>query len=118
MNRSIWKPSYVNYFLINKILKNKKRMTIRTRSRSSTILQAFIGMTFFVYTGYKYIRLTITRKMVGYKFGEFAFTRKFGKIHEKKFGNLRGNLKKSKKKQSVTQKSVIKKTTDKKNKKK
>lgn len=114
MNRSIWKPSYVNYFLINKILKNKKRMTIRTSSRSSTILQAFIGMTFLVYTGYKHIRLTITRKMVGYKFGEFAFTRKFGKIHDKKFGNLRGTLKKAKKRASLIQKAASKKVTKKK----
>lgn len=113
MNRSIWKPNYVNYFLINKILKNKKRVAIRTKSRSSTILQSFIGMTFFVYTGNKYIRLTIIRKMVGYKFGEFSFTRKFGKIHEKKFGNLRGTLKKSKKKSNVPTKTVPKKINEK-----
>ena len=113
MTRSIWKPNYVNYFLINKILKNKKRVAIRTKSRSSTILQSFIGMTFFIYTGYKYIRLTISRKMVGYKFGEFSFTRKFGKIHEKKFGNLRGSFKKAKKRSNAIVKAVPKKINEK-----
>jgi small subunit ribosomal protein S19 len=53
-------------------------------SRSSIILQSFIGLTFEVYTGKQYTKVYIDEKMVGHKLGEFAFTRKLGKIHEKK----------------------------------
>ena len=113
MNRSIWKPSYVNYFLINTILKNKKRTIIRTKSRSSTILQSFIGLTFAVYNGRKYIKLYIDRKMVGNKLGEFSFTRKVGRIHEKKTKNSKSLLKKSNKKGSEPTKAASKKINDK-----
>lgn len=84
MARSIWKPQYVDYNLVNNILKNKNRMIIRTMSRSSTILQSYIGLLFEVYTGKSYTKVYIEEKMVGHKLGEFAFTRKLGKIHEKK----------------------------------
>jgi small subunit ribosomal protein S19 len=53
-------------------------------SRSSIILQSFIGLTFEIYTGKSYTKVYIDEKMVGHKLGEFAFTRKLGKIHEKK----------------------------------
>jgi small subunit ribosomal protein S19 len=42
-----------------------------------------------VYTGRKYINVYINEKMVGHKLGEFAFTRKIGKIHQKKDKKLR-----------------------------
>lgn len=106
MNRSIWKPSYVNYFLINTILKNKKRTIIRTKSRSSTILQSFIGLTFAVYNGRKYIKLYIDRKMVGHKLGEFSFTRKVGKIHEKKLKNSKSLVKKKAGETKVASKKI------------
>jgi small subunit ribosomal protein S19 len=66
------------------ILNNKNRSIIRTKSRSSTILQSFIGLIFEVYTGKSYTKIYIDEKMVGHKLGEFSFTRKLGKIHEKK----------------------------------
>lgn len=84
MTRSIWKAPYVNYYLINSIIKNKNRNIIRTMSRSSTILYSFIGLTFEVYTGKTFTKFFIDEKMVGHKLGEFAYTRKIGKIHEKK----------------------------------
>lgn len=84
MARSQWKPAYVNYNLISDILKNKNKSIIRTTSRSSTILNSFIGFTFEVHTGKSYTTVYIEEKMVGRKLGEFALTRKVGKIHEKK----------------------------------
>lgn len=93
MVRSKWKPEYVDYQLIKNILNNKNRSVIRTMSRASTILQSFIGLTFEVYTGKSYTKLYIDEKMVGHKLGEFSFTRKLGKIHDKK-GKKDRNLKK------------------------
>ncbi len=86
MVRSLWKPSYVHYHIIATILKKKSKGTIiiKTMSRSSTILYSFIGIIFYVYTGRTYTKFTIEERMVGHKLGEFSFTRKIGKIHEKK----------------------------------
>ena len=84
MARSKWKPPYVNYYLMNSILKNKNRSVIRTMSRSSTILPSFIGLLFEVHTGKTFTKFYIDEKMIGHKLGEFAFTRKVGKIHIKK----------------------------------
>jgi small subunit ribosomal protein S19 len=50
-------------------------------------LQSFVGLTFQVYTGKSYTNVYIEEKMVGHKLGEFAFTRKLGRIHEKKKNN-------------------------------
>lgn len=84
MVRSKWKSPFVDYNLLNQILKNKKRNVIKTKSRSSTILPSFIGSLFEVYTGKVYNKIYIDEKMVGHKLGEFAFTRKLGRIHVKK----------------------------------
>lgn len=84
MVRSIWKPNYLDYNLVNTVLNNRSKGIVRTMSRSSTILQSFVGLTFEVYTGKSYTKIYIDEKMVGHKLGEFSFTRKIGKIHEKK----------------------------------
>lgn len=84
MARSKWKVPFVNYNLLNTIVKNQNRTIIRTKSRSSTILQSFIGLVFEVYSGRTYNKVYIDEKMVGHKLGEFVFTRKIGRIHEKK----------------------------------
>jgi len=84
MTRSQWKAPYVDYNLLESILKNKHRLVVRTKARSSTILPAFVGLVFEVYTGRQYTKLYIDEKMVGHKLGEFSFTRKLGRIHEKK----------------------------------
>lgn len=84
MVRSLWKPSYIEYNLLEDIIKNKTRSVIKTKARSSIILSSFVGLIFEVYTGKVYTKLHIKEKMVGHKLGEFVFTRKIGKIHEKK----------------------------------
>ena len=50
---------------------------IRTWSRRSTILPQFVGLTFGVYNGKKFIPVQVTENMVGHKFGEFSPTRTF-----------------------------------------
>jgi small subunit ribosomal protein S19 len=84
MTRAKWKAPYIHYSLLDDIIKNTTRTVIRTKSRSSTILQSFIGLVIEVYTGRSYNKVYIEEKMVGHKLGEFSFTRKMGRIHEKK----------------------------------
>jgi small subunit ribosomal protein S19 len=50
---------------------------IKTWSRRSTILPQFVGLTFGVYNGHKFLPVLVTENMVGHKFGEFAPTRTF-----------------------------------------
>ena len=80
MARSKWKSPYINYNLLKNILKGKK--IIKTNSRSTIILPSFIGLTIMIHNGKKYKSLYIQETMVGHKLGEFAFTRKVGKIHK------------------------------------
>lgn len=84
MSRSQWKAPFVNSQIIKLISKSKDRQIVRTNSRSSTILKSFIGLIFEIHTGKQYTKIYIDEKMVGHKLGEFAFTRKLGRIHEKK----------------------------------
>jgi small subunit ribosomal protein S19 len=74
----------VDYKILDSILRNKNRSVVRTTSRSSVILQSFVGLIFEVYTGRVYSKVYIDEKMIGHKLGEFSFTRKLGRIHEKK----------------------------------
>lgn len=58
---------------------------IRTWSRRSTITPDFVGLTFAVHNGTKFITVFVTENMVGHKLGEFAPTRTFhGHITDKK----------------------------------
>ena len=80
MARSIWKGPFVEESLIKKAekLKNESnRKPIKTWSRKSTIIPDFIGLSFLIYNGKKFISLTVSEDMVGHKFGEFAPTRQF-----------------------------------------
>jgi len=56
--------------------KNKK-IPIKTWSRKSTILPDFVGVSFLIYNGKKFVPITISEDMVGHKLGEFAPTRTF-----------------------------------------
>ena len=81
MGRSIKKGPYVNVKLDKKVLninegKNKKSV-IKTWSRRSTITPDFVGHTFAVHNGNKFIPVYVTEFMVGHKLGEFAPTRNF-----------------------------------------
>ena len=81
MARSIKKGPYVASALESKVLavnegKGKKR-DIKTWSRRSTITPEFVGHTFAVHNGNKFIPVYVTEFMVGHKLGEFAPTRNF-----------------------------------------
>lgn len=79
MTKSSWKIPYVDYTLLSAIMKN--RNFIKTNSRSSVILESFIGKTILVYDGAIYRKVIIYEDMVGHKLGEFCFTRVQGNIH-------------------------------------
>jgi small subunit ribosomal protein S19 len=55
----------------------QNRKIIKTWSRRSTILPEFVGMTFAVHNGKKFIPVFVTEDMVGHKLGEFSPTRTF-----------------------------------------
>ncbi|MCC6384967.1 MAG: 30S ribosomal protein S19 [Bacteroidia bacterium] len=80
MSRSLKKGPYIDYTLEKKILKmneSKKKSVIKTWSRRSMISPDFVGHTFAVHNGNKFIPVYVTENMVGHKLGEFAPTRTF-----------------------------------------
>ena len=80
MSRSVWKGPFVDPSLIKKVEKLKdqsNRPPIKTWSRKSTIIPDFVGISFLIYNGKKFIPITVSEDMVGHKFGEFAPTRQF-----------------------------------------
>ena len=80
MARSVWKGPFVECSLIKKAEKargNVRNDVIKTWSRRSTILPQFVGLTFGVYNGRKFIPVNVTEEMVGHKLGEFSPTRTF-----------------------------------------
>lgn len=79
MARSIIKGPFVDSHLSDKVKKYKEvgsTGSIRTWSRRSMVVPAFIGITFLVHNGKKFIPVYITESMIGHKLGEFSFTRK------------------------------------------
>lgn len=80
MSRSVKKGPFVQEKLLAKVealnAANEKKV-IRTWSRSSTILPAFVGHTIAVHDGRKHVPVYVTEDMVGHKLGEFAPTRTF-----------------------------------------
>ena len=80
MARSIWKGPFVDPSLIKKVEKQKASTNmkpIKTWSRKSTIIPEFVGVSFMIYNGKKFILITISEDMVGHKLGEFSPTRQF-----------------------------------------
>jgi len=78
MARSIKKGPFVDDHLLKKIEGEQvSKKIIKTWSRRSTITPDFIGMTFAVHNGKKFIPVFVTENMVGHKLGEFAPTRTF-----------------------------------------
>jgi small subunit ribosomal protein S19 len=78
--RSTWKGPFVDGFLLRKAEKSRasrRKEVIRTWSRRSTILPQFVGLTFGVYNGRKFVPVLVTEDMIGHKFGEFSPTRTF-----------------------------------------
>ena len=80
MARAVWKGPFVEESLMKKVDKYKtdpKKIPIKTWSRKSTILPDFVGVSFLIYNGKKFIPITVSEDMVGHKLGEFAPTRSF-----------------------------------------
>ena len=80
MARSVWKGPFVDPSLLKKVEKLKsqaKPTPIKTWSRKSTIIPEFIGISFLIYNGKKFIPIKISEEMVGHKLGEFSPTRQF-----------------------------------------
>ena len=80
MARSLKKGPFIDWKLDEKVAKmneTKKKAVIKTWSRKSMIAPDFVGHTFAVHNGNKFIPVYVTENMVGHKLGEFAPTRTF-----------------------------------------
>ncbi len=88
MARSIKKGPFVDAHLLKKVdalnQANQKKV-LKTWSRRSTVLPEFVGHTFAVHNGRKFVPVFVTENMVGHKLGEFSPTRTFhGHVGDKK----------------------------------
>ena len=90
MARSLKKGPYIDFRLVKKVetmSQSNKKSVIKTWSRRSMISPDFVGQTFAVHNGNKFIPVYVTENMVGHKLGEFAPTRNFrGHISKKDKG--------------------------------
>ena len=81
MTRSTWKGPFYEEYLLKKAQdvrdSGKINAVIKIWTRRSTILPEFVGLTFGVYNGKKFIPVSVNESMVGHKFGEFSPTRTF-----------------------------------------
>jgi small subunit ribosomal protein S19 len=81
VTRSVWKGPFVDGYLLKKVEAARgasgRTQAIKTWSRRSTILPQFVGLTFQVHNGNKFIPVLVSEEMVGHKLGEFAPTRTF-----------------------------------------
>ena len=80
MARSVWKGPFVDGYLLRKAEQARssgRRDVIKTWSRRSTVMPQFVGLTFGVYNGKKFIPILINENMIGHKLGEFSPTRTF-----------------------------------------
>jgi small subunit ribosomal protein S19 len=80
MARSIKKGPFVDQHLMSKAAAAQEsggRQVIKTWSRRSTILPDFVGLTFAVHNGKKFVPVYVTENMVGHKLGEFSPTRTY-----------------------------------------
>lgn len=96
MPRSLKKGPFVDEHLLKKVLNSqstRSRNIIKTWSRRSTILPEFVGLTFAIHNGKKFLPVFVTEDMVGHKLGEFAPTRTYyGHAGDKK-SRLKGTKK-------------------------
>ena len=80
MSRSLKKGPFVDDHLLKKVMEAQEsgsRKVIKTWSRRSTILPEFVGLTFAVHNGKKFVPVYVTEEMIGHKLGEFSPTRTF-----------------------------------------
>ena len=86
MARSIKKGPFVDDHLmkkVNALNTDSKKTVLKTWSRRSTITPDFIGHTFSVHNGHKFLPVFVTENMVGHKLGEFSPTRIY-RVHKEK----------------------------------
>ncbi len=80
MSRSSKKGPYIDEKLLKKVMVQKKagdKGAIKTWARNSQIPPEFVGHTFEVHNGRKFIKVFVTEEMVGHRLGEFSPTRTF-----------------------------------------
>ncbi|MFP6743088.1 MAG: 30S ribosomal protein S19 [Alphaproteobacteria bacterium] len=80
MARSVWKGPFIDGYLLKKAevtQSSGRKEVIRTWSRRSTILPQFVGLTFGVHNGRKFVPVLVNENMVGHKLGEFSPTRTY-----------------------------------------
>lgn len=80
MARSVWKGPFVERYVLKKaqaVKESGRNEVIKIWSRRSMIMPQFVGLTFGVYNGQKFIPVLVTEEMIGHKFGEFAPTRTY-----------------------------------------
>ena len=87
MARSLKKGHYIDFILRKKVDNDNEsgnKIVIKTWSRRSMISPDFVGLTFAVHNGNKFIPVFVTENMVGHKLGEFSPTRNFrGHVNKK-----------------------------------
>lgn len=79
MSRSLKKGPFVEESLMQKVSSAKAGDTIKTWSRSSTVIPEMVGLNLSIHNGKEHISVRIIEEMVGHRLGEFAPTRKFRK---------------------------------------
>jgi len=79
MSRSLKKGPYVNERILRRLerMESGKKEPVKTWARDCTITPEFVGHTFNVHNGNKFLKVFVTEDMVGHKLGEFAPTRTF-----------------------------------------
>ncbi|MGJ8564557.1 MAG: 30S ribosomal protein S19 [Alphaproteobacteria bacterium] len=80
MPRSVWKGPFVDGYLLKKAEASHaegRKKPIKTWSRRSTIMPQFVGLTFQIHNGHKFVPVSVDEDMVGHKLGEFAPTRTY-----------------------------------------
>lgn len=82
MSRSKWKDNYIQPYLLKKKFLNSK--SIHIWSRRSCIPFSYINKEVFIHNGKSFKKINVTREKVGFKFGEFAFTKTKPKAYKKK----------------------------------
>jgi small subunit ribosomal protein S19 len=76
----VWKGPFFDGYLVKKaeaVKASGRKDVVKTWSRRSTIIPQFVGVTFGVYNGHKFIPVLVNENMVGHKLGEFAPTRTY-----------------------------------------
>jgi small subunit ribosomal protein S19 len=85
MSRSKWKGPFIHTYL----LKSRKKLYIW--SRDSVITNKFLNKNVLVHNGKEFKKIFITREKIGFKFGQFSFTKKYIKKVKKTVNNKKSS---------------------------